>query len=146
VPGMTAENLAGDFVAVSVADTGAGIAADVLPRVFEPFFTTKPGDKGTGLGLSQVHGFAQRSGGAVTVESAVGSGTIVTLYLPRPGALPQRAAHGPAAAVAGGSALLVEDNPEVAEASRDMLAELGFAVHVAHDAQGALGLIGRRDF
>jgi signal transduction histidine kinase/CheY-like chemotaxis protein len=145
-PGMTVENLAGDFVAVSVADTGAGIAADVLSRVFEPFFTTKPGDKGTGLGLSQVHGFAQRSGGGVTIESDVGKGTVVTLYLPRTDAPPQRAAHEPATVVAGGSALLVEDNPEVADASRDMLAELGFAVNVAHDAQGALVLIGRRDF
>jgi len=146
MPGMTAENLSGDFVAVSVADTGAGIAGEVLPRVFEPFFTTKPGDKGTGLGLSQVHGFAQRSGGAVTIESVVGKGTVVTLYLRRTDALPQGTTHEPAAAVAGGSALLVEDNPDVAEASRDMLAELGFAVHVAYDAQSALGLIGRRDF
>jgi PAS domain S-box-containing protein len=145
-PGMTADNLAGDFVAVSVADTGAGIPSDVLPRVFEPFFTTKPADKGTGLGLSQVHGFAQRSGGGVTIESDVGKGTVVTLHLPRTDAPLQRAAREPAAAVAGGIALLVEDNPDVAEASRDMLAELGFTVHVAHDAQGALGLIDRCDF
>jgi PAS domain S-box-containing protein len=146
MPGMTPENLAGDFVAVSVADTGAGIAADVLPRVFEPFFTTKAGDKGAGLGLAQVHGFAQRSGGAVTIDSDVGEGTVVTLYLPRTDALPKRAAPEPATAIAGGSALLVEDNPAVAEASRDMLADLGFAVHIAHDALGALALIAHRDF
>jgi two-component system NtrC family sensor kinase len=146
IPGMTLDNLAGDFVAVAVADTDAGIAADVLPRVFEPFFTTKAGDKGAGLGLAQVHGFAQRSGGAVTIDSDVGEGTVVTLYLPRTDALPKRAAPEPATAIAGGSALLVEDNPAVAEASRDMLADLGFAVHIAHDALGALALIAHRDF
>jgi hypothetical protein len=95
IPGMTLDNLAGDFVAVAVADTDAGIAADVLPRVFEPFFTTKPGDKGTGLGLAQVHGFAQRSGGVVTIDSDVGKGTVVTLYLPRTDAPPRRAAPEP---------------------------------------------------
>jgi PAS domain S-box-containing protein len=75
--------IAGDFVALRISDTGEGIAPDVLDRIFEPFFTTKPKGKGSGLGLSQVYGFAQQAGGSVDVESTVGSGTSVTLYLPR---------------------------------------------------------------
>lgn len=70
------------FVALSVADTGSGIAPEVLSNIFEPFFTTKGIDKGTGLGLSQVYGFAKQSGGDVTVESTPGRGTCFTLYLP----------------------------------------------------------------
>lgn len=73
----------GDFVAVSVSDTGSGIAASDLDRIFEPFFTTKPFGQGTGLGLSQVFGFARQSGGDVVVSSELGKGTRVTLYLPR---------------------------------------------------------------
>ncbi|BCM22103.1 PAS domain-containing sensor histidine kinase [Mesorhizobium sp. J8] len=78
-----AAGLQGEFVALRVADTGIGIAPDVLPQVFEPFFTTKGPEKGTGLGLAQVYGFAQQSGGAVTIDSEVGKGTTVTVYLPR---------------------------------------------------------------
>ncbi|TPI13412.1 PAS domain S-box protein [Mesorhizobium sp. B4-1-3] len=78
-----AAGLQGEFVALRVADTGVGIAPDLLPQVFEPFFTTKGPDKGTGLGLAQVYGFAQQSGGAVTIDSEVGRGTTVTIYLPR---------------------------------------------------------------
>ncbi|TPN99772.1 PAS domain-containing sensor histidine kinase [Mesorhizobium sp. B1-1-5] len=78
-----AAGLQGEFVALRVTDTGIGIAADVLPQVFEPFFTTKGPEKGTGLGLAQVYGLAQQSGGAVTIDSEVGKGTTVTIYLPR---------------------------------------------------------------
>ena len=70
-------------VALSVADTGCGIPSDLLSRVVEPFFTTKSPDKGTGLGLSQVYGFARRSDGTVTINSEMGRGTKVTVYLPR---------------------------------------------------------------
>jgi signal transduction histidine kinase len=93
--GDNAAGLQGEFVALRVTDTGIGIAPDLLPQVFEPFFTTKGPEKGTGLGLAQVYGFAQQSGGAVTIDSEVGKGTIVTIYLPRvdmaaaaPGAAP----------------------------------------------------------
>jgi PAS domain S-box-containing protein len=79
----TPDQLQGDFVALSVADTGCGIAPDILPRVFDPFFTTKAVGGGSGLGLSQVYGFAHQSGGTVTLKSELGAGTCVTLYLPR---------------------------------------------------------------
>ena len=74
------EGLSGDFVAVRVADTGLGMPADIIPRVFEPFFTTKELGKGTGLGLSQVYGFAKQSGGTVTITSAEGRGTAITIF------------------------------------------------------------------
>jgi signal transduction histidine kinase len=75
--------LAGEFVSLSVSDGGSGIAPDVLARVWEPFFTTKAAGKGTGLGLSMVYGFAKQSGGAAAIESELGKGTTVTLYLPK---------------------------------------------------------------
>ena len=78
-----AAGLSGAFVALTVTDTGTGIAPDDITRVFEPFFTTKDVGKGTGLGLSQVYGFAQQSGGMATIDSKLGEGTTVTLYLPR---------------------------------------------------------------
>ena len=73
----------GDYVKISVTDTGCGMPPDVLERAFEPFFTTKPVGKGTGLGLSQIFGFAHESGGEVGIESEVGRGTTVSIYLPR---------------------------------------------------------------
>ena len=80
-----AELPAGDYVVVAVADEGGGIPAEILNRVVEPFFTTKEVGKGTGLGLPMVYGLAQQSGGTVTIESTVGAGTIVELYLARTG-------------------------------------------------------------
>src|SRR5438128_5539863 len=107
------EQLRGEFVAIRVADTGTGIAPDVLPHVFEPFFTTKEVGKGTGLGLSQVYGFARQSGGTATVASAVGRGTTITLYLPRSqeGPAPPIAQSEPEAAPKpAGTVLVVEDS------------------------------------
>src|SRR5581483_1416959 len=80
---LQGETNSGDFVAISVSDTGLGIAPDILGKIFDPFFTTKPVGKGTGLGLSQVHGFAHQAGGTVAVDSELGKGTTVTILLPR---------------------------------------------------------------
>ena len=96
-PADTRLGLKGDFVAITVADTGSGIAPDILPRVFDPFFTTKPPDKGTGLGLSQVHGFVHQSGGTSASRASSAKGTRVTLYLPRrrPGSRSARPSRRP---------------------------------------------------
>jgi PAS domain S-box-containing protein len=128
-----------DCVAVSVSDTGAGIAPDVLNKIFDPFFTTKPVGKGTGLGLSQVHGFAHQAGGTVKVTSELGKGTKVTILLPRETAASQ--ADGIEAIESGGSSgtvLLVEDNPDVASVSISLLEQLGYTVRRVADAEAAL--------
>jgi PAS domain S-box-containing protein len=150
---LTAENLTlkpgggldldGEFVALKLADTGVGIPADILPRVFDPFFTTKEVSKGTGLGLSQVYGFAQQSGGRITVASDLGRGTTFTLYLPRASAAPKAAAGKEASgeAATGAHILVVEDNPEVAEVAAGMLEQLGHKVHVVGSAAAAITAI-----
>jgi len=114
-PEQRPARLQGEFVALSVADSGSGIAPDILPLVFDPFFTTKGPSKGSGLGLSQVYGFSHQSGGTVTIASELGLGTCVTLYLPR-GEATLKPVQGKDDAetekLTGGTALLVEDNPE----------------------------------
>jgi PAS domain S-box-containing protein len=143
----TAAGLAGDFVAVTVSDSGTGIAPDILQRVFDPFFTTKGADKGTGLGLSQVHGFAHQSGGTVTIASELGRGTRVTIYLPRADAAPAPAQEPDGHDVVGtGAILLAEDNPDVADVTRAMLEDLGYTVHVAGNAAAAIDLCSRYEF
>ena len=124
---------AGDYVKVSVTDTGCGMPPDVLERAFEPFFTTKPVGKGTGLGLSQIFGFAHESGGEVGIESHVGKGTSVSIYLPRTEAVAPVRLH-PAAQrgdgadvhVAGARILLVEDDPRVRIATVGALEDLDY--------------------
>ena len=115
--------------------------SDVLQRVFEPFFTTKPVGKGTGLGLSQVHGFASQSGGAVTLTSEPGRGTVVTIYLPR-SANETSADAGERAAPNGdqahGTVLVVEDSRDVAEVTTSLLEQLGYRVVRAENATEAL--------
>jgi PAS domain S-box-containing protein len=144
-PGDTPAGLSGDYVAVAVSDTGAGIAPDILPKVFDPFFTTKKDGKGTGLGLSQVHGFAHQSGGTVTIRSSLGHGTTITLYLPRVQGDPPPGAEARADTGAdGNSVLLVEDNPDVAEVSQSLLEQLGYRVHLVADAHAALDTIERQ--
>jgi CheY-like chemotaxis protein len=107
--------------------------------VFEPFFTTKPVGKGTGLGLSQVHGFANQSGGAVTVSSEVGRGTVVTIYLPRsPGEVADTGAAVAPSADVQGTVLVVEDSRDVADVTSSLLDQLGFRVVRAENAAEAL--------
>ena len=123
---------AGDYLKISVTDTGCGMPPDVLERVFEPFFTTKPVGKGTGLGLSQVFGFAHESGGEVGIESEVGRGTTVSIYLPRTEAAAAVRLHPTAqrsereAHVPGARILLVEDDPRVRTATVDALEDLDY--------------------
>ncbi len=140
--GDAPEHLAGDFVALSVADTGDGIPEDVIGRIFDPFFTTKGPRSGTGLGLAQVQGFAHQSGGTVTVTSELRKGTTFTLYLPRSFAerrnVGETGAHRLSAA---GTLLLVEDNPDVAEATTSLIEDLGFSVEIAGNAANALSIL-----
>ena len=132
-----------DCVAISVADTGFGIPSDVISRIFDPFFTTKPVGKGTGLGLSQVHGFVHQAGGSVKVSSELGKGTVLTMLLPR-GAeamVSVPAADAPSQATHSGTVLLVEDNPDVAGASTNLLEQLGYSVRWVPSAESALNEI-----
>jgi PAS domain S-box-containing protein len=134
------DDLTGDFVALSVADTGAGIDAEIMSKVFEPFFTTKEPDKGTGLGLSQVYGFARQSNGTVRIASG-SAGTTVSIYLPRAAGVAAAPAKPPGEAERKGDAervLLVEDNPEVQEVTCAFLEELGYQVTTADNAEAAL--------
>lgn len=128
----------GEFVAVTVTDTGLGIPSDVVDKIFEPFFTTKPVGKGTGLGLSQVHGFAHQAGGTVKVASELGKGTTFTILLPREDATAPGEALEPAPARGSGTVLLVEDNPDVALVSIGLLEQLGYRVRRVADAESAL--------
>jgi len=147
--GMYAEEPpAGDYVGVCVSDTGSGMSNDVRAKVFEPFFTTKGPNKGSGLGLSQVLGFAKQSGGGVRIESRVGEGTAVHIYLPR--AEGQRAESGPAAtrreavrAAHGATILLVDDDNAVREVTRAMLHDLGYDVLEAGSGGAALDFLAR---
>jgi signal transduction histidine kinase/ActR/RegA family two-component response regulator len=139
----------GQYVQVSVADTGTGIAPDVLGRVFEPFFTTKAVEAGSGLGLAQVHGFVKQTGGHVRIYSEVGHGTTVKIYLPRMhaaeamAAIPAPVAESVAPlahAKADETILVVEDNEDVSEYARGALEELGYKIIEAGDAAEALRL------
>ncbi|MGA2893670.1 MAG: PAS domain S-box protein [Xanthobacteraceae bacterium] len=139
------DGISGDFVALSVTDTGGGIPADLLPRVVEPFFTTKGPDKGTGLGLSQVYGFARRSEGTIAIDSDIGRGTKITVYLPRSHAavaapLPQDTANY--VSVERQTILVVEDNPEVRHVAVSLLEQLGYDTLEAETASAALAVLG----
>jgi PAS domain S-box-containing protein len=141
-PEDTPDAIRGEFVALTITDTGCGIADDILPKVFEPFFTTKQLDKGTGLGLSQVYGLTRQSGGTVTIASKLGNGTAVTLYLPRSHRpLSERGVTEGDTPRGGEKVLLVEDNPEVQETAGMLLDQLGYRVFRAQSAAAALQLL-----
>jgi PAS domain S-box-containing protein len=132
-----------DMVALSISDTGDGIPPETLQRVFEPFFTTKPTGKGTGLGLSQIHGFALQSSGSTDIQSEVGRGTTLTIFLPRTNkqAKPNDTAQLEIALPAGLKVLLVEDSEHVRYFARHLLEDLGCSVVEAENAARALILL-----
>lgn len=136
---------AGQYVTLAVTDTGHGMPAEVIERAFEPFFTTKAPGTGTGLGLSMVHGFVKQSGGHLKIYSELGRGTTVRIYLPRSTLSEEDAGALPTGNVVGGTEviLLVEDDDSVRATAADMLADLGYQVLMARDADGAMAIIER---
>ncbi len=138
----------GDYVLMSVTDTGSGMAPDVMEHAFEPFFTTKDVGEGTGLGLSMVHGFVVQSGGFVEIESEPGKGTSIHVYLPRvagpdidPEPENQSIVHVPPA---NSTVLVVEDKPDVRKIVAGILSELGCDVIEAEDGESALARLSER--
>lgn len=133
----------GQYVVLAVTDTGCGMQPETVDRIFEPFFTTKGDGQGTGLGLSMVYGFAKQSGGHITVDSQLGLGTTVRLYLPR--SMEEEQALQPTGPVtlSGGNEtiLLVEDDDEVRETAFSMMTDLGYTVIQSSDAGHALGIL-----
>lgn len=144
--GATAPDLAtGDYIRISVTDTGSGMTPDVIERAFEPFFTTKPNGQGTGLGLSMIYGFARQSRGKAMIESAAGGGTTVSLYLPRftgdeeamsPSSVPTETPAGH-----GEIILVIEDEAVVRALIVELLNELGYRVIEADDAGPGLAIL-----
>jgi signal transduction histidine kinase len=136
----------GDFVTVSVSDTGTGMTPDVIAKAFEPFFTTKPLGQGTGLGLSMIYGFTRQSDGFARIESRLGHGTTVTLYLPRyegeagPEAATAAAAASPRAE-RGETVLVVEDDAVVRDLIVEVLREQGFRTLEAPDGPVGLAIL-----
>ncbi|MBK9778253.1 MAG: MASE1 domain-containing protein [bacterium] len=135
----------GPHVALVVADNGIGMTEETRARAFDPFFTTKARSKGTGLGLSTVYGIVKQSGGGVFIDSAAGSGTTVTVYLPRveAGAEPEPAPAPQPAATDEATILFAEDDPNVRETTVQLLARAGFTVVAGTDGLDALELAAR---
>jgi len=136
----------GEYVALSVVDTGTGMTPEVMERAFDPFFTTKPLGQGTGLGLSMIYGFVQQSGGRVRLRSELGQGTTVAIYLPRHlGAVhPKQDANETAdlqAASASAVVLVVEDELDVRMVIVEVLSDLGYAVLEAADGRSGLQIL-----
>ena len=142
----------GEYLRLSVTDTGCGMTDEVRERAFEPFFTTKPVGKGTGLGLSQIFGFAHQSGGEVGIESEVGKGTTVSLYLPRTAAAapvrlhPQSMAGESEPTVPGARILLVEDDPRVRAATVGALEDLDYQPASCASGPEAVELFDQNEF
>lgn len=139
------EVLAGQYVQISVTDSGAGMSPDVLSKAFEPFFSTKEVGKGTGLGLSQVYGYVKQSGGHVKIYSEVGEGTTINLYFPRLvadiGTADEEEPQVTPAVEGQETILVVEDDDDVRMVTVESLRELGYRVLEAHDGPSALRLL-----
>nr|WP_091787010.1 PAS domain-containing sensor histidine kinase [Paraburkholderia steynii] len=141
--GMVGALAAGPYVRVSVADTGSGMPPEVVARAFEPFFTTRDVGKGSGLGLSQVYGFIAQSGGDVRIDSEPGRGTVVSMYLPV-----AKDASGDADTLAGralDTVLLVEDEPDLLDATAELFRSLGYEVLTASNGSEAMNVLSQRD-
>jgi two-component system, NtrC family, sensor kinase len=140
----------GDYVRITVSDTGPGMDADTVARAFEPFFTTKEAGKGTGLGLSQVYGFAKRAGGIARILPLPGEGATIELLLPKcnePAELEQTEFESPSlhAECEGLVILVVEDNPAVRQLTVESLRELGYQTVAVDNARAALEHLGEAD-
>jgi signal transduction histidine kinase len=147
-PHLTNELSPGQYVAISVADTGLGMTPAVLARAFEPFFTTKEQGKGTGLGLAQLYGFAKQSGGTARIDSREGEGTTVTIYLPRTReacAAPEVEALAPRR-LQDAKVLVVDDDDDVLLVAAAMVEELGYEVVAAANGEGALRALDEGEF
>ncbi len=146
-PDRPADLAPGDYVTVTVEDTGVGMDETTLARVFEPFFTTKEFGKGSGLGLSMVHGMAAQSGGGVRISSIVGGGSKVTLYLPRASAaIAQAASEAEVAPRGDGEVILLVDDDAMVRAGLRIFAEdLGYRVIEAHSGQAATDALRQGD-
>ncbi len=145
-PTSNEEPAAGDYVAVLVSDTGSGMTDEIRAKAFEPFFTTKEIGKGSGLGLAQVYGFAKQSGGGVRIETRLGEGTTVSVYLPRATALPVASAEPTtgqhaASSIEGRVVLVVDDDDAVRGVTADELRNAGCRVIEAGDGAGGLAAL-----
>ncbi|MEK9282593.1 PAS domain S-box protein [Bradyrhizobium sp. ISRA442] len=152
IPSLRAQSArGGDYVAISVSDTGSGIAPENIDAIFEPFFTTKEVGKGTGLGLSQAFGFAKQSEGDIEVTSTQGHGATFTIYLPQaqsPAGEREAAALTSEAATTGRGyrVLVVEDNDDVGRFSTELLEDLGYVVRRVANANAALAILSENEF
>jgi signal transduction histidine kinase len=136
----------GNYITIDVADSGSGMAPDVLARAFDPFFTTKPAGKGTGLGLSQVYGIAKQSGGTARISSVPRQGTTVSIWLPCVAAsAAQEARQKPEAATAhhGETVLVVDDDGDVRGLVTEVLSAIGYDVHEAEHGEAGLAVLDR---
>ncbi|EGH63550.1 sensory box histidine kinase/response regulator [Pseudomonas syringae pv. actinidiae str. M302091] len=133
----------GQYLSLCVTDTGTGMTPDVIAKAFDPFFTTKPIGQGTGLGLSMIYGFANQSGGRVRIQSEVGKGTAISLYLPRYDGAAVRDEHdtGKTPVESGETILIVDDEPTVRMLLTDALGDLGYTLIEASDSLAGLKLL-----
>jgi len=136
----------GQYVSLSVTDTGTGMSAETIERAFDPFYTTKPLGEGTGLGLSMIYGFVRQSGGQVRIYSELGQGTTMSLYFPRVHSseeVQSESVHSvpPAPSAAGGTVLVVDDEPAIRALIADALDDLGYTAIEAGDGASGLAIL-----
>jgi len=135
----------GEFIIISISDTGGGMTQEIQDKILEPFFTTKASNKGTGLGLSMVHGFIKRSGGHIKIYSELGKGTTFRLYIPKSTTEPNRLNHDiddqKALPRGNETILIVDDEVALCEAAKDQLNHLGYSVITANNAMEGLNIL-----